>query len=93
MVAVPAAGFLVPLLVLLVCQVLSVSTAERSYEGQVRGPVPGWAAPPLAGGRARGAGRAGLASRARDGGGQRAPLRQGWDLALMREPASQVGLF
>ncbi|KAM6160976.1 palmitoyltransferase ZDHHC19 [Erethizon dorsatum] len=35
-VAVPAAGFLVPLLVLLVSQVLSVSTAERSYEGQCR---------------------------------------------------------
>ncbi|XP_023560530.1 probable palmitoyltransferase ZDHHC19 isoform X2 [Octodon degus] len=35
-VVVPAAGFLMPLLVLLVSQVFSVSTAERSYEGQCR---------------------------------------------------------
>ncbi|XP_005383177.1 PREDICTED: probable palmitoyltransferase ZDHHC19 isoform X2 [Chinchilla lanigera] len=35
-VVIPSAGFLVPLLVLLVSQVLSVSTAEHSYEGQCR---------------------------------------------------------
>ncbi|XP_021110594.1 probable palmitoyltransferase ZDHHC19 isoform X2 [Heterocephalus glaber] len=35
-VAVPAAGFLLPLLLLLVSQVLSVSTAERSCKGQCR---------------------------------------------------------
>ncbi|XP_063080404.1 palmitoyltransferase ZDHHC19 isoform X3 [Cavia porcellus] len=34
LVAIPAAGFLAPFLVLLVSQVLLVSTAERSYEGQ-----------------------------------------------------------
>ena len=37
MVAVPAAGFLVPLLLLLLIQAMSVSAAERSYEGKVRG--------------------------------------------------------
>ncbi|XP_021110599.1 probable palmitoyltransferase ZDHHC19 isoform X3 [Heterocephalus glaber] len=39
-VAVPAAGFLLPLLLLLVSQVLSVSTAERSCKGQVTFPGP-----------------------------------------------------
>ena len=37
LVAVPAAGFLVPLFLLLLIQVMSVSAAERSYEGKVRG--------------------------------------------------------
>ena len=37
MVAVPAAGFLVPLFLLLLIQAMSVSAAERSYEGKVRG--------------------------------------------------------
>lgn len=37
MVAVPAAGFLVPLLLLLLMQAVSVSAAESSYEGKVRG--------------------------------------------------------
>lgn len=36
-VAVPAAGFLVPLFLLLLIQAMSVSAAERSYEGKVRG--------------------------------------------------------
>lgn len=34
--AVPAAGFLVPLFLLLLIQAMSVSAAERSYEGKVR---------------------------------------------------------
>lgn len=36
-VAVPAAGFLVPLFLLLLIQATSVSAAERSCEGKVRG--------------------------------------------------------
>ncbi|CAN0526852.1 unnamed protein product [Rangifer tarandus platyrhynchus] len=36
LVAVPAAGFLVPLLLLLLVQAMSVSAAERSYEGKCR---------------------------------------------------------
>ncbi|XP_052505622.1 palmitoyltransferase ZDHHC19 [Budorcas taxicolor] len=36
LVAVPAAGFLVPLFLLLLIQVMSVSAAERSYEGKCR---------------------------------------------------------
>lgn len=35
--AVPAAGFLIPLFLLLMIQVLSVSQAERSYESKVCG--------------------------------------------------------
>lgn len=37
LVAVPAAGFLLPLFLLLLIQAKSVSAAERSYEGKVRG--------------------------------------------------------
>lgn len=36
-VAVPAAGFMVPLFLLLLIQAMSVSAAERSYEGKVCG--------------------------------------------------------
>lgn len=38
LVAVPSAGFLMPLFLLLLIQALSVSAAERSYEGKVCGP-------------------------------------------------------
>lgn len=46
-VAVPATGFLVPLFLLLLIQAMSVSAAERSCEGKVRGAergatAPGW---------------------------------------------------
>lgn len=37
LVAVPAAGFLIPLFLLLLIQVISVSSAERSFESKVCG--------------------------------------------------------
>lgn len=45
-VAVPAAGFLVPLSILLLTQAMSVSSADRTYKVKVRGAVGSQLAPP-----------------------------------------------
>lgn len=44
--AVPAAGFLIPLFLLLLIQALSVSGAERTYESKVSGAGGAWASRP-----------------------------------------------